>query len=162
MRGDLAEDRQLRLGGQLLRELGDVGGVVTHPLQLGGRVVEGQQLPDVARHGALAGDHAGDLQVDLALQLVDLGVGPAHLVCQVDVALHHGLAGALKLAFDHGAQPQDVVLGGLQLVFEGAAERRVAGVDRVGRRRWRALCLVFCRALHGLLPQVSQPNRPVM
>jgi hypothetical protein len=60
--------------GQLARLLGDRRGVVAHPLELVGHVVEREQEAQVAGHRLLGGDGGGDQRGDVALGLVDPAV----------------------------------------------------------------------------------------
>ena len=63
------------------------------------------------------------------LELVDVGVLPADLVRQLDVALHEGATGALDGALDQCAEAQDVVLH----IRAAPARRSVAGARGRGR-----------------------------
>ncbi len=111
-------------------------------------MVEGEQLAHVAGHGALRGDEGGDLRVDLALELVHLGIVTSDLVGELGVALHERATGSLERVLDPRAKAQDVILDAV----EGPVER--------GPRAPSLRCRVDCRLHVALLP--PQPNRPVM
>jgi hypothetical protein len=59
-------------------------------------VIQGEELANVARHRSLRRDEGGDVVVDLALEVVDVGVLPPHAVGEVRVTLPDGAAGALE------------------------------------------------------------------
>ena len=111
-------------------------------------MVQSEQDADVTRHGLLRGDHGRDLRVHPALELIRLGILPAHLVGEVDVAIDHGALGALEGVHHPAPKAQYVVAERIELVVEGGAQRAPGGT-LLGREGCDRL------AFH-------QPNRPVM
>ena len=110
--------------------------------------MQSEEDPHVAGHGLLRRDHGRDLGVHPTLELVGLGVLPAHLVGQVDVALHERALGALEGVHHPAPKAQYVVAERIELVVEGGAQRAPGGA-LLGREGCDRL------AFH-------QPNRPVM
>ncbi len=107
---DVDERLELRLVGEVLRDLGDVAGVVADALEVDDDVEHGGDGAQVRRHGLLQREQVQTVGLDEHVEVVDVVVGPQDLVRQLDVRTRQRVDGSCDGLFDQAAHAQHVLL----------------------------------------------------
>ena len=152
----------LRLGGQLLGKLGDVHRVVAHPLELDRRVVQGQQLAQVAGHGLLGGQRDEDLRCSPGAG----GRSPRRRPSARDRRAPESRSATARPARSRAASTRAPRRSTSSLIARSSASRvaRVRPARSVARPSQSSGRGASTSALvrRGRLARLAHPNRPVM